>query len=186
VRLFLALEPSAPFRRAVAERVAQRRDSLPPASWVREPNLHLTLLFFGEVEDAALARTIAALESTRTPAPATAVSVGSAGAFPERGPVRVIWLGLEPARDLALVAEAFRAAAGRAGLSFDAKPFRPHLTLARCRRPWPGSLRQGLAEMVPTPSPTFRATYAALLSSVLTPGGASYSALAKIPLAEAA
>lgn len=186
MRLFLALEPPATFRRAIARRVAERRDALPAASWVRESNLHLTLVFLGEVEEPALADVVAALESAQARAPARAVSPVSAGGFPERGRVRIVWLGLEPASELGGVAAAFRAAATSAGLGFDAKPFLPHLTLARCRRPWPGVWRERLGELVPEEPPAFVAERATLFSSVLGSGGPAYTPLAEFALAEAA
>lgn len=46
-----------------------------------------------------------------------------------------MWLGLRPSPGLAALAADLRAALTRAGQSFDAKPFSPHLTLARLRRP---------------------------------------------------
>jgi 2'-5' RNA ligase len=186
VRLFLALEPSAPFRQAVATRVAELKGSLPAASWVRPSNLHLTLLFLGEVEEPELPNVVRTFESARAEAPAEPISVGGAGGFPEQGRVRVVWLGLEPARALAAIASAYRAAAAAARLAFDSKPFRPHLTLARCRAPWPGALRARLPELAPPAAPPFRAESAALLSSVLGPGGATYTPRARFALAEAA
>jgi 2'-5' RNA ligase len=186
VRLFLALEPPASFRRAVARRVAELRQSLPPAAWVRESNLHLTLLFLGEVGDAELPSVVRALEAARAPAPRESISIAGAGGFPEKGAVRVVWLRLEPAPALEAVADTYRAAAADAGLPFDAKPFRPHLTLARCRSGWPGALRPRLGELVPAAVPPFRADSATLLSSVFGPGGSTYTARARFGLAEAA
>lgn len=186
MRLFLALEPPAAFRRAVAGRVEEVRGSLPAASWVREANLHLTLLFLGEVEDAALDRVAGTFAAVRAPALAGPVSVEGAGGFPEGGAIRAVWLALAPADGLAAVARAFRAAASAARIDFDAKPFRAHLTLARCHARWPAALRERLGELVPSPPPSFRPDSASLLSSVLGPGGSTYTVRARVPLAEAA
>lgn len=182
MRLFVALELPEQARRAIAESVATERDGLPAANWVRAAQLHLTLLFLGEIAAAALEATVAALAAAELPALSGPVSVGSAGAFPERGPLRVIWLGLEPAPELVRLAEALRSAAAAGGLPFDAKPFHPHVTIARCRTPWPAALRSELARLEPEPRPRFVPACAALISSVLGPHGPSYSTVTELPL----
>lgn len=186
MRLFVALELPEEARQAIAERVAAERDRFPAASWVRAPQLHLTLLFLGEIDDAALGETVAALSGAELPAPTSPVSVGAAGAFPERGPLRVIWLGLEPAGELARLAEALRFAATGARLPFDARPFHSHVTLARCRTPWPPALRGELAGLEPELRPCFVPASASLISSVPGPSGPSYTTVAELPLREAA
>jgi PncC family amidohydrolase len=100
--------------------------------------------------------------------------------------IRVVWLALEPAAELARLADAVRAAALRAELPFDPKPFRPHLTLARCRVPWPPALQPELARLAAEPAPRFVAERVRLISSVLGAGGPTYSTVAELALREAA
>jgi 2'-5' RNA ligase len=187
VRLFVALEPPEEVRRAIDERVAAERGRLPAANWVRPENLHLTLVFLGELPETRVLEAERALAAAAAAcAPANEVTVAAAGGFPERGPIRVVWLGLEPVAELARIADALRAAARAAGLPFDAKPFRAHLTLARCRRPWPAALRAELTRLAPAPPASFRAARAALVASVLGGGGPRYTTVAGLPLGEAA
>jgi len=54
VRLFVALELPDALRRAAGERVAAEHPRLPAARWTHPDNLHLTLVFLGEVEEAAV------------------------------------------------------------------------------------------------------------------------------------
>jgi 2'-5' RNA ligase len=49
----------------------------------------------------------------------------------------VLWLGLEPSPALEALAADLRAALAGTGETFDPKPFRAHLTLARFRRARP-------------------------------------------------
>jgi 2'-5' RNA ligase len=57
------------------------------------------------------------------------------GRFPDRGKARVLWVGLEdPQVSLAQLAEAVRASLGGEA-AHDDRPFRPHITIARARRP---------------------------------------------------
>ena len=186
MRLFVALVPPEAARRSIAEQIASERASLPSASWVREQNLHLTLLFLGEVDEAQAARAAHAFAAAGAAPLSALVTMPVAGGFPAHGPIRVVWLALEPAQELARLAGTLRAAAERAGLPFDAKPFHPHLTLARCRTPWPSALRPGLARLVPPSSPAFRAERLTLVSSVPGPSGPTYTQISEIALEEAA
>lgn len=97
-------------------------------------NLHLTLAFLGELDDASVerARETAAAAAGRVGG-AWTVDWGTAGAFPSLARARVLWLGLEdpaPAvRAQAVLADCLRAA----GLPIEDRRYQPHLTLARLR-----------------------------------------------------
>ena len=186
MRLFVALEPPAAVRRSIVERVASVRDHFPAATWVRERNLHLTLLFLGELDDRQVAAAERALAETRLSWSGEPVRLGAAGTFPERGALRVVWLAVEPASELSALAATLRASARGAGLPFDAKPFRAHLTVARCRRPWPPATRSALESLTISPSPGFAPERVSLLSSVLGKNGPTYSTVAELAFAEAA
>jgi 2'-5' RNA ligase len=176
--LFAAIELPQPVRRAVAAQIASLRDELPPATWVRADNLHLTLVFFGELAE-ALAGAASAWERRR-------LRLSGAGGFPPRGPVRVVWLGVEPEPSLAALAQSLRHAARRASFEFDDKPFRSHLTVARCRRPWPALRRADLLRLLPPEAIDFEATHASLVASELAAGGSRYRAVRRLPLREVA
>jgi RNA 2',3'-cyclic 3'-phosphodiesterase len=186
VRLFAALELPEPVRRAVAARVTALRDELPAASWVRAENLHLTLAFFGEVPDERVEELAAALVGAAGECERERLRFDGAGGFPPRGPVRIIWLGVEPEAPLAVISEHLRQAARRARFTCDDKPFRGHLTLARCRRPWSAARRADLVRLLPVEAMGFDATQASLLASELGPGGARYRPVRRLPFREAA
>lgn len=183
MRLFAALELPPAARERLARRIAERRAQFPPASWVRPERFHLTLVFFGEVEEGHIASLSAGLRATAAAIPALAARIEGAGAYPQSGPVRVVWLGVEPALPLGGLAAALRSAAGALGVAFDAKPFASHVTLARCRRPWPAPTRDRLAELAPEGALAFEADAAFLLASELGAGGARYRRLERLPLA---
>jgi len=105
----------------------------------RAAGLHLTLLFLGDVEEERLAPLWEAVRTACAGAPRPRLVVAGAGAFPKRGRERVLWLGVEEERPgrLDSLWRGVLAGAGRAG--FDtaadaARPFRPHITVARPRR----------------------------------------------------
>ena len=51
MRLFLAINFAPEVRRAVADAAAPLRAMAPELSWIREPQLHLTVKFLGEQPD---------------------------------------------------------------------------------------------------------------------------------------
>jgi len=185
VRLFVAVDLPEAMRRGIADWLEAERGRLPRASWVRPENLHLTLAFLGDVESGQLSGLERALAGGVGRHAAFAAATGPLGGFPERGPLRVIWIGLEPEAELGELAASTRRALDAAGVAFDAKPFRAHVTLARARAPWPASWRERLAGSAP-PRQCLRVDSVSLVESELGPGGARYRTLAEISLAEAA
>lgn len=186
MRLFAAIELPAAAREAVAGRVEEARAALPPAAWVRAANLHVTLVFFGEVAEKRIGDLAAALSGAAAGCGALTLEIRGAGAFPSHGRVRVVWLAVEPAEQLAALAERLRRAAREAGIAFDEKAFASHLTLARCRRPWPVNSRRELARLEPATPTRFVVREAKLLASELSPDGARYCEVARLPLEAAA
>jgi len=186
MRLFAAIELPEAVKRAIAARVAEAKEGLPPAAWVRSRNLHLTLVFFGDVADERVGVLADVLRRGAAGSGALELRIATAGGFPRFGRVRVVWLAVEPTERLAALAASLRRAATEAAFDFDDKPFASHLTLARCRRPWPSSRRPELARLLPRPPVRFPAAEATLLASELTPDGARYRAVARLPLGEVA
>jgi 2'-5' RNA ligase len=187
VRLFVAAPVPPPLARELGSRIERARRGLPAARWVRPENLHLTLLFLGETRADAVAALARALDEALAGRHAVRARLGLPGAFPERGRVRVLWLGLEPERELGELALAARAAAAGCALPFDAKPFRAHLTLARCPRPWPAALRERWSELAAGGgAERFTVDGVELRASTPGPGGSRYETLSRVALAEAA
>ena len=106
------------------------------ASWARETNLHLTLKFLGEIPQPivpnfsnAVARAVVGVKSFPIRFEAT-------GVFPTRGQPRVLWIGTNDysGRLVELHAKIEEESA-LAGFPEEARPFHPHLTIARLRNP---------------------------------------------------
>ncbi len=134
VRLFAAVELPSDIRTAIEVATAPLRTAIPGFRWVPQENLHLTLVFVGWVRDDEVEPVRAALETAVAPAAPFTARLGGAGRFPERGKARVLWVGFTAgAEALADVAE--RARTGVADRVTDARPFRPHITVARAKPP---------------------------------------------------
>ncbi|MDX1510791.1 MAG: RNA 2',3'-cyclic phosphodiesterase [Nitriliruptorales bacterium] len=96
--------------------------------WARPEQWHLTLAFLGETDRGA--EDVAA--AVGQPEGPLELALTGPGRFGDR----VLWLGIEdrPAGQLHRVARHVRAGLRAAGLPFDDKSFRPHVTVARAAR----------------------------------------------------
>ena len=126
-RAFVAVRIPDVVLDAVDRRVAEL--SVPGRRTTRE-QLHLTLQFLGDHSD--VDAVVASLDGIE--APRGRARLGGAGAFPDAKRAQVFWLGLaEGAGVLARIASAVAERTAVLGHEADTRPFRPHLTLARCR-----------------------------------------------------
>ncbi|HLX35276.1 MAG TPA: RNA 2',3'-cyclic phosphodiesterase [Candidatus Limnocylindrales bacterium] len=135
-RLFFAVPVPDPARRLVGEvmdRVqASVGDGRAKIRWVRVEGLHLTLRFLGPTPRDRLAGLSRALDELAAATPRFPVVIARAGAFPNPGRPRTLWLGIETGADrLAALAAELEAAITEDGPPLGTKPFAPHLTIAR-------------------------------------------------------
>ena len=193
MRLFIALEIPEAVRREVARRVAGLRERLPRAKWVDPANLHLTLLFLGQVDDAKVPSLAAALRDAFARHPSLDLRLADAGTFPPRRPARVAWVGVKetpgesigsaPSRVAGLQADATAAAVDVIGFEPEDRPFSPHVTLARCDPSWPRDAADRFAAAFPgTIGQPWTAERGVLMESRLSPRGAQYRVAAELPL----
>lgn len=187
MRLFIALQLPEAVRKPLAEEAARLRRQLPPARWVPAANLHLTLMFLGETRAdrlPELGRVLAACFRSHAP---IRLRLGDGGCFPPRRPARVAWVGFEPSAAL-MELQAAVVAVVRDGLGRPAetRPFHPHLTLARPRRPWPRAAVAAWRRAFAGPQgPACVVVEGHLMRSRLGPGGARHHSLGAYPLARA-
>ncbi|WP_131741334.1 RNA 2',3'-cyclic phosphodiesterase [Actinomadura roseirufa] len=138
MRLFVALVPPPDILDELEEAVRPYADEVPELKWVRRELLHVTLAFLGEADERTLGRLLPRLERAAGRHGRPSLSLAGAGAFPGSGAhARVLWTGLYgDRRTLARLAASVAAAGRRAGTPPDKhRTFRPHLTVARSRRP---------------------------------------------------
>lgn len=198
MRSFLAIELPAAQAAALADRVGVLRPGLPPARWVVPENYHLTLFFLGEIDDSRAAAVAARLGRVFERHTAFALELEGGGCFPPRRPARVVWVGLAETSGRAALGElqADAAAALRELMGSDDRSFHPHLTVARCRKPWPRPAAErwqaGVAEPAGPIATSFEVREGVLLESARLPAGSagpagpSYRVLCRLPLRAAA
>ena len=125
LRLFAAL----PIPEDIADRLSALEVEMPGASWRTAEQYHLTLRFFGEIDE-ALARDLDH-ELGLIREPPFEIRLAGAGSFGGREP-SALWAGVEAAPALDRLAAGCEKAARRAGLAPESRKYRPHVTLAYC------------------------------------------------------
>jgi 2'-5' RNA ligase len=189
VRLFVAVDLPDVVRRSAAEAAASLKHELGRArarsriSWVAPAQLHLTLVFLGEVDDGTGAAVVDRMREP-LPLPPFAVRLGHAGLFPPSGRPRVLWLAVaEGAQALVSVHAAVEQRLAGIGYRRETRAYAPHLTLARFKEGGTPDERRAIGRAAVTGSPAARVRHVTLYRSVLSPGGPEYTVLAESALA---
>lgn len=175
-RLFIAVETPP----AVAAHLV---GIVPAASGIRPTpaaQVHLTLRFLGECDAGQAGRITAALGTLA--AEDFALRVTGAGRF--RGQQgSVLWAGLAPCPALDALHAAVTDALQAAGIAPERRPFRAHLTLARCRPAVPDAmLRDWVAAHRELAVPPWQARRFVLFESRLDRHGATHAPIGMWPL----
>jgi 2'-5' RNA ligase len=189
VRLFIAVDPDAPARTAIAASVGRLReganrrepDLSRSVAWVDAPKLHLTLHFLGEVDDRRVPLLQSSLACPIGIEPPE-VGFGGWGMFPAHGPPRVVWIGITaglPSLERAHAILEARLAA--LGVGVEGRRFSPHLTVGRVKAPAAGHLRDLLADPDVSVAAQCAVTRCTLYRSRLSPRGSTYEALVHTP-----
>ncbi|MBT4880218.1 MAG: RNA 2',3'-cyclic phosphodiesterase [Alphaproteobacteria bacterium] len=129
-RLFIAL----PIPDDVRKRLKSSIQTIPGRS-VPSPNWHLTLMFFGNVSDEMHEGIQKALD-VFTFQKSFLLSLNELDAFPHKNRARVLWIGVDKGKqELYRVATELRSHFREKNIAFDPKPFVPHITISRFKKP---------------------------------------------------
>ncbi len=175
-RLFVGLDVPASLRQRLHGLAVPHEG----VRWVSEHQYHLTLRFIGPVQETQadlIQERLGALQ-----APSCRLRVRGLGVFPHPSRPRVLWAGVEADERLHVLQEAVEAAMVAAGLPAETRPFHPHITLARLKRPDAAWVRQYLARQGDFDGGAFTAQHVTLYCSTLERQGATYTPICRVPL----
>jgi 2'-5' RNA ligase len=178
LRLFAAI----PIPDAIGARLAPLQRDVAGASWRPTENFHLTLRFFGEINE-ALARDLDDEMGHILAAPFE-MRLKGGGSFGGREPT-AIWTGVEAPPVLVRLAAACEKAARRVGLPVEAKRFAPHVTLAYCRGTTDRDAALFIERLGDFRTEAFWVDHFAMYSSWSTKGASRYIEEAVYPLTAA-
>ena len=176
VRLFVALELPDELR----ERLAMIEMGVGGAKWVPPENIHLTLRFIGEVDEAQGREIAYDLAGVR--ARSFDLTLVGAGHFESGRRVRQLWIGVERNPDLVALRDKIESVLVRAGLDPEGRRFAPHVTVARLNGAAPDSVRRWLSANTLFRALPFAVERFVLFSSFLGKKGSIYRAEAEYPL----
>lgn len=174
MRTFIALELPDRMRCEVAS-LAHGLSGLIPGRFMARGTYHVTLAFLGEIDEAVARAVVGALDEIAPRHGPIGLRPTGLGTF-GRPRDCTLWLGIDRTGELAALAGDVRGALDERGVAFDAKPFRPHITLAR-RASLPATPLEGL--VFPADALARRVT---LFKSSLASSGAVYKPLYTISL----
>lgn len=146
--------------------------------WVPGDRLHLTLQFLGELPLDRVEPVAVALATSAAGTGPIGLTLDRITAFPNPSRARVIVALLEAGDALAALVQRMRTSLASLGFPPEDRPFRPHVTLGRVRRP---PLR-GASLAAPLAPVHFEARELILFRSELGPRGARYEALRRVAL----
>ena len=182
IRAFLAVDMSAELKSSIIPFLEDARRLLPQAKVVSAHNLHVTLHFFASLDRRGVEAVGAIASEVAQSFEDFTLELGQIGAFPNERRPRVLWIGIERgAKELEALAARLARRLLDAGIDVDPRPYRPHLTFARLRKPVsvPGKLKKEWARLR---LPAQRAAELVLFRSILRPDGPIYEPVFKFPL----
>jgi 2'-5' RNA ligase len=130
MRLFVALSIPVDVRENLSSLIDELRRADARPRWVNPGNLHITLKFIGEVSSDRVTE-IGTVLGTVHAAQHVKLGFREIGFFPNARRPNVAWVGIESSPNLAPLASDVNLALSPLGIAREAKPFVPHLTIAR-------------------------------------------------------
>ena len=132
IRSFLAIELPKALLEKIGEVQEDLKSSHSDVRWVSPQKIHLTLKFFGNIEEARIEPIIRAIECSIHDTQIFSLGVKGIGAFPNWKNPRVIWMGLIDGTGVLLpLHKQLETDLEGIGFEPEGRVFQPHLTLGR-------------------------------------------------------
>ena len=125
IRAFLAVPLPEALRQSLRQLHRQLRQELPEVRWSNPETLHLTLRFFGDIDEESLEKIGEIMLSIGRLYAPFAVDLMGLGAFPAADRARVFWLGIRDPGELATLHDALERRLPEAGIPREQRPFSP-------------------------------------------------------------
>jgi 2'-5' RNA ligase len=185
IRTFIAIDVDKPVHARLIDLQETLAESGTDVKWVEPDNLHLTLLFLGEVEDKRLhevCRAVAKVSAEHVP---FAMTIEKVGCFPNPRRPRILWAGVgEGLQEVVALHDALEEPLLDMGCyRREERDYTPHLTLGRMKG---DNVTFKLNELIAKKQgwiggqSTIREVL--VMSSNLTPNGPEYTVMARAKL----
>ena len=136
VRMFVAIPLPDPVKGFLADIQTELKSAGLIAAWPAPDNFHLTLKFLGPIPRNKLRSMPSAMAAMSGIYPELSLVVKGMGVFPNVQNARIIWSGIQgQTRQLNRLVTDLDTALQTIGIPGQSRPFFPHITLARIRKP---------------------------------------------------
>ncbi len=134
IRSFLAIELPEPILKKIGEVQGDLRSTHAEVGWTNFKKIHLTLKFFGNIEESRIDPIFKSIEEPVRKTLPFSLKVRGVGAFPHMKNPRVIWIGLVDEKEvLSSFQKQIETQLEKIGIQPEDRPFHPHLTLGRMK-----------------------------------------------------
>jgi len=187
IRSFLAFEIPEEIKKTVSFIYeGLKASSLEGVRWVKQENIHLTVVFMGNINEKDIDAIGRAVEKTCNKYAPFRIKAKGAGVFSSLRNARVLWIGVEgDIERMTYFRESLQKKLKAFGIKReDNKRFSPHLTVGRFKKGFnqPDKLREVIERFKDVLSPEAVLNELALFKSELRPDGAVYTKLNSWPL----
>lgn len=179
-RVFVAIDISEEARSKTSDYIRKLREKFPKVrvGWDKPENLHMTMKFLGETEDAELAKLIQAVEKTAQKFTTFNLQIAETGVFPTPRQARVLWLGVKDKEgNLRKLNDVLENECERQGFAKERRQFKAHLTVARLKEKSNELVEAHLQQKFE--SEEFKVSEIVIYQSQLHPTGSIYSVISK-------
>ncbi len=153
--------------------------------WVEPENLHVTLLFLGEVDEREVVAVCQVAAEAAKSQPAFTMSIAGAGCFPNPRRPRVLWVGVgEGVQEVCALHDALENPLLELGCyRREERHYTPHVTLGRVKSDRPADkLAAALARQAQWQGGKVAIREVHVMSSELSPSGPAYTVLSRARL----
>jgi 2'-5' RNA ligase len=179
IRSFLAIELPKPILGKIGEVQGDLRSTHGDVRWVSPEKIHLTLKFFGNIEESRVDLIFKSIEEPVQKTQPFSVRARGAGVFPSLKNPRVIWMGLADGKEMLIsLQKQIEGCLEKIGFEPEDRSFQPHLTLGRMKSSrGREELVRRMEKYIEEEFGDFRVERVALFKSDLRPSGPIYTLL---------
>ena len=183
LRCFISIEIPETIKISVLDIIDRLRQSGADVKWASDENIHITLQFLGETDEALVPAIKGALDKILATYSPFYIKIAEVGCFPDGRRPRVIWVGMEESQTMIKLHKDIVTEMVKFGYKKEERGFTPHITVGRVKsNRYLGELTRKLDEIRSARFSGFEVQDIRLMKSELQPSGAKHYCLAEIPI----
>jgi 2'-5' RNA ligase len=190
IRCFLGINFPIGITRRICDEAAalaaELKNSTWKIAWVPAANVHLTVKFFGMIEEASVEAIVGRLERELAKRASFDLEARAFGMFPDGNHPRVLWAGVKPQPALMQLQTEIEQWMEETGYPREARAYHPHITIGRVKEVGSPSLAPLLAARESMTFGTARAQEIVVYESRTHGANSEYVALGRVAIGRGA